>query len=175
MARSHGLTRGMPDKYKNPNVSPDFDFYMLGSNYRSSNLQAYMAWLDFDRAYQFSIEKRSEIMEDIQDGLNPIRFVRFVVWDFEKSNAVCVPLAVPILCHTKEDRVRVEAALKAAGVLTRPIIGGNLLAHTAFKGYGNIDDYPVAKWAHECGFYVGLNKSVTPVMIAKLIKLLNSL
>ena len=175
MARSHGLTRGMPDKYKNPNVSPDFDFYMLGSNYRSSNLQAYMAALDFDRAFQFSIEKRKEIMDEVQEGLCWDIFYPFCTRGYISTRALYVPLAIPILCRLKSDRVRIEAALKAAGVMTRPIIGGTLLAHTAFKGYGNVDDYPVAKWAHECGFYIGLHPKVTPEMVKRVIELLNTL
>lgn len=169
MARSHGLTRGMPEKYKNPNVHPDFDFCLLGSNYRSSNLQAYMAMLDFERALEFSRESRRALFNQLNEGLNRHRYHHFeMAFD-------AIPLAAPILCGTKGERIRAEATLKAHGVMTRPLIGGCLLAHTAFKGHGNMDDFPVAKWSHDCGFYIGLNPTVTPQMVDKVVEILNNI
>lgn len=169
MARSHGLTRGMPEKYKNPSVHPDFDFCLMGSNYRSSNLQAYMAGLDLDRAIQFGLEKRVELFNRLNDHLSIVKYA-----GFEPAGAA-VPLAAPILCRTPELRAKAEAALKSRGVMTRPLIGGCLLAHTAFKGYGDINDFPVAKWSHECGFYIGVNPSVTLWMVDQAVEILNSI
>ena len=173
MARSHGLTRGMPERYKNPKVNADFDFYLMGSNYRSSNLQAYMASLDFARALEFSRTKRLPLLELLHDRLDTAKFARFANdnLDFDLS----VPLAIPILCKTQDLRVRVEAYLKGKGVMCRPLIGGCLLAHTAFKGYGKMADFPVAAWSHDCGLYIGLNKDVTAEMVAELAKELNQL
>ncbi len=169
MARSHGLTRGMPDKYKNPAVNPDFDFYLLGSNYRSSNLQAYMAMLDLDRAWAFSRVARRRLFNAFNEGLDSTKYARFARADD------AIPLAIPILCHTRDQRIKVEATLKAIGVMTRPLIGGLLLVHTAFRGYGNPDDYPVAKWSHECGIYIGLNTTVTLKKVRELVAVLNSI
>ncbi len=61
------------------------------------------------------------------------------------------------------------------GIEHRPIVGGNLLRHTAFKDYGNPDDYPVAQWAHDCGLYIGLHEGVTEKMVVELAKKLNKL
>ncbi len=175
MARSHGLTRGMPARYRNAKVSPEFDFYLLGSNYRSSNLQAYMATLDLARAYQWSMTDRREIFDVLNDALDGDKYRRFQIAVDAEGYGTGVPLAIPILCRSKEQRVKVETYLKANGVMTRPIIGGCLMAHTAFAGYGNIDDYPVAKAAHECGIYVGLHKDLTEDMARELAKELNAL
>lgn len=171
MARSHGLTRGMPDKYKNPDVSPDFDFYLMGSNYRSSNLQAYMGILDFERAYAFSLEKRRIYFEYLNSRLNH-RYVPLSLWTMEQGEYM--PLALPIICRNKEQRVKVEEALKKDGVLTRPLIGGCLLAHTAFKKYGNIDNFPNAVFLHDSAIYIGLNTGVSIEKIKKLVARLNS-
>lgn len=164
MARNHGMTRGMPDSYKNPKVSPDFDFYLMGSNYRSSNLQAYMASLDFERGLALS-DHRKYMFHIFQS----------LAWDGKKSKirlfqngpikGVAVPLAIPIVCEDEAKKNRVEGYLKARGVMTRPIIGGNLLRHTAFAGYGNPEDFPVADHAHHCGLYIGLHKNVTEKMV----------
>jgi len=172
MMRNHGMTRGMPEHYKNPVVNPDFDFYLMGSNYRSSNLQAYMASLDFERAYAFS-EKRQDIMGAFYSTIDPDKYAIFGAEMDARDHSASIPLALPILCHTKEQRVKVEAYLRGRGIGTRPIIGGVLLAHSAFKGYGNPDDFPVAKWSHECGLYCGIHKGVTPEMAEELAEALN--
>ncbi len=172
MARSHGMTRGMPEKYKNKNVSPEFDFYLLGSNFRSSNLQAYMASLDFDRAYNFSFSNRAQLTNLFHNNLNKEKYFEF---NSGRRYMFSCPLAIPILCHTKEQKEKIEKYLKDNGVMTRPIVGGCLLAHTAFKNYGHIDDFPVAKWAHECGIYIGLNQNITKDMIEDLTMELNNI
>lgn len=164
MARNHGMTRGMPDHYKNPNVHPSFDFWMIGSNYRSSNLQAYMASLDFDRAKKFSETKRYKICRVFHSNLNMSKYATMYGLDYYGV----VPLAIPILCRTRDQRIKVETYLKTRGVETRPIIGGCLLAHTAFKGYGDPKDFPNAMWSHQCGLYIGIHQNVTIDMAAKL-------
>ncbi len=175
MARSHGLTRGMPAKYRNPNVSPEFDFYLLGSNYRSSNLQAYMATLDFARAYQFSMTDRRVIFEAFNDALDQNKYRRFQTAVDAEGYGTGVPLALPIMCRDKEQRAKVEAYLKANGVMVRPLVAGCLLSHTAFKGYGDVGDYPVAKWSQEACVYIGIHKDVTPTMARELVEELNAL
>lgn len=169
MARNHGMTRGMPAKYRNFDVNAAFDFHLMGSNYRSSNLQAFMGLLDFDRALRFSEEKRRWIMGIFHSHLDPVKYQRITTtWGM-------VPLAIPILCRDYAQYIEVDSFLKRRGVETRPIIGGCLLAHTAFKGYGNINDFPVAKWSHECGLYIGINQDVTCEMAAELAKELSRL
>lgn len=107
MARNHGMTRGMPDSYKNPKVSPDFDFYLMGSNYRSSNLQAYMAFLDFERGLALS-DHRRRMFEAFQT----------LAWDHKSKirlfhngsvKGTAVPLAIPIVCEDEAKKNRVEA------------------------------------------------------------------
>lgn len=172
MMRSHGLTRGMPEKYKNPNVNQEFDFALIGTNYRSSNLQAYMASLDFGRAVKFSGMRCLLMLEFIRRISSSYRSL-FSLDDL--AGGLTVPLAIPITCRSQDHRREVEKYLKDSGVVTRPIIGGCLLAHTAFKRYGDINDFPIAKELHECGLYVGLNKNVTSDMVKKLAEDLNKI
>ena len=176
MMRSHGLTRGMPEKYKNPNVHPDFDFALLGSNYRSSNLQAYMASLDLERATYFSNVHRLGLLSCFSLALDNTKYSIILSTDkYGLEYFGYCPLALPILSYTKEQRVKAEQFCKDNGIMTRPIIGGCLLEHTPFKKYGNSSDFPVAKWAHDCGFYIGLNQNVTTKMVEELAKDLNKL
>lgn len=172
MARSHGLTRGMPEKYKNPDVSPDFDFYLMGSNYRSSNLQAYMAMLDFERAYKLC-EHRQEVCFYLNLLLDDLKYYNINTPD-ERNDLFC-PLGIPIVSSTVRQKERVEKMLKERGVVTRPLIGGCLLAHTAFRKYGKINDFPNAKFLHERAIYIGLNKDITKEMAIKLVLDLNKI
>jgi len=174
MMRSHGLTRGMPEKYKNPNVSPMFDFALLGSNYRSSNLQAYMASLDFERGTHYSARgHRQKIYNALSINLRVDKFDTCQQVNDNPDDVI--PLAIPIICKDKILKNKVELYCQSNGIETRPIIGGCLLVHTAFKGYGDAKDFPVAMHAHECGFYIGINKNVTEEMAFDLAKELNNL
>lgn len=157
MARNHGMTRGMPDQYKNSLVDPSFDFHLMGSNYRSTNLLAYMCSLDFDRALEFAHERQC-ISEEFSYGLDRTKF--------EVPHGILresIPLSIPIVVRPSQVGLldRVKGYLKANGVEYRPIVGGNLLYQTAFKQYGNPKDFPYADYIHNFGLYVGLHTGVT--------------
>ena len=54
MARCHGLVRGLPkelqETYLNPLVDQRFDFYLLGNNFRNTDIHAFIGMLDLERA-----------------------------------------------------------------------------------------------------------------------------
>lgn len=170
MARNHGMTRGMSNEYKNPKVHPDFDFYLLGSNYRTSNLICYMALLDFDRALAFSKERqRLGCLFYMVLGLDSDNF-EIPVASFAQN---VVPLALPIVVRQDANRPdlmnKVKGYLEAKGVMTRPLIAGWLGAHTAFKKY-NMDpkDFPRSVWLNDNAIYLGLHHKVTSDMVVKI-------
>ena len=173
MARNHGMTRGMDAKYRNLNVNKDFDFYIMGSNYRSTNINAYLGLLDLDRAIKFCNE-RLKIFFEFYNNLDCDKFNIFTHLQGQRD-IDCIPLAIPIICKSRDQKIKVETWLEVKGIKTRPIIGGCLLAHTAFKQYGKAEDYSVALNAHNCGFYIGINKNVTIKMAKNLAKDLNKL
>ena len=53
MARNHGMVRSLPKSaqpsYKNWFVDERFDFNLLGSNFRTTDINAYIGLLDFQR------------------------------------------------------------------------------------------------------------------------------
>jgi len=169
MARNHGMTRGMPDAYKNVDAHPHFDFYLLGSNHRSSNLLAYMASLDFKRALAF-IPKRQAMSAQFTEELDPKLY--------ESPHLAlrnCVPLALPIVCKQSGRIEKVRKLLDKLRVEHRPIVGGNLLKHTAFRGYGKAKQFKRACHIHDNGLYIGLTTGVTTRMVADLACELNRL
>lgn len=177
MARNHGMTRGMPDKYKNSKVHEDFDFYLMGSNYRTSNLICYMALLDFDRALKFSTQRQilSELFYEYLDG-DKFEHPYFCKKDFQNI----VPLAIPIIVKESANRPdlmnKVKGYLKAKGVATRPLIAGWLGYHTCFKKYNlNPNDFPRLVWLNDNAIYLGLHYKVTEKMVIKIAKEISKL
>ena len=169
MARNHGMTRNMPTLYQNPDVDPRFDFYLMGSNHRTTNLAAYMASLDFERALAFA-EKRKQLSLAFSLTLDRNKYEtphRLV--DGE------VPLVLPILCRYSGLIDKVRAKLDELGVESRPIVGGNMLRHTAFGATSHAKAFPRAEHIHDNGVYIGLHKGVTHRMVYELAHELNLL
>lgn len=173
MARSHGMTRGMPDFYKNKNVDPYFDFYMLGSNYRSHNLAAYMGLLDIDRAYKYCTDTdnkncRINVAKTFNDRLN-VNFDN----PHQQKHDDNVPMALPIVLSpiggsTKKHFIHlVKKALEISGIEYRPLVSGNLLRQTAFAKYGKPEDFPNAEWLHHNAVYIGLHHEITNDKVAQ--------
>ena len=184
MARNHGMTRGMPEEYKNPDVDPSFDFNLVGSNYRSTNLIAYMHSLDFDRSLKWSEENRRSISEVFYSNLNSYdgklsKKVYKYLNQHVNSESGHMLLSLPIIRDPKypdkELIQKVKGYLNAAGVGYRGLVGSNLLRHTAFKEYGNPKDYPNADYLHYNSIYIGLHAGITVEMVKELASELSKL
>lgn len=169
MMRSHGMTRGMPAIYRNPDAHPAFDFHLPGSNFRSSDLQAYMGSLTFNRTLAFAAE-RIRLATLFYRSLDRHRYI-----DITMGGPRNPMMALPILPSPtlRDGGKSVKAVLDKLGIEYRPIVGGNLLRHTAFKQYGEAARYPRAQHLHDHGLYVGLHEGVTPDMVLGLAAELN--
>lgn len=180
MARNHGMTRGMPEKYWNKNVDRAFDFYLMGSNYRTSNLACYMASLDFERALKFSEEKRIRISNEFYHNLDLNKFEWPQYENTLYENNKMIPLALPIIVSKRANRPdlinKIKDYLISKGVETRPVVGGFLGAHTTFKKYNlNPKNFPRSIWIHNNGIYIGLHHKITLKMARKLAKEISNL
>ena len=174
MMRNHGMTRGVPERYRNLDVDPLFDFALMGTNFRSSNLLCYLALLDFERSKDFSLECRRGISEEFYHYLDGDKFEKPHIYGINS-----VPLAIPVIvkqsCKDKDLFGKVKGYLYSIGVQYRPIVGGNLLRQTAFEGYGDPKDFPRAEHIHEKGLYLGLNSKITKEMVKELAQELSKL
>lgn len=168
MARNHGMTRGMPEFYKNADVDPRFDFHLMGSNHRTTNLAAYMASLDLERALAFSEDRRNLSMLFTQN----LDLQRFGLPHLHIDGAV--PLALPILAKRSDVISRVKTVLDELKVEWRPIVGGNMLRHTALGMQDQAARFPRAEHIHENGVYIGLHTKATPSMIVEVCDRINS-
>ena len=173
--RSHGLTRelgryNLSKDYKkilsNKLVDPLFDFNVLGNNYRSTNIAAFMGLLDFNKIYDY-IVRRVELYELFSSNLDTSRYL------LPTENIVCrdVPFCLPII--SKKNKLKlIKKHLIEESIEYRPIISGNLLRHTCYKEYDNYKDFKNAEILHKRGLYVGLHNQVKESQIIKLVMVL---
>jgi dTDP-4-amino-4,6-dideoxygalactose transaminase len=168
MIRSHGLTRVLPKENNvrqyieknNPDVDPEFLFYKVGTNYRTTDLNAFFALMDTERYYKY-INQRKETWQ---------YFVSSLPCDYIKPNINIVPFCLPII-NANKDIKELKRNLNKNGWETRPIICF-LPINPAFKEYAGNDTFPNSSFLNKNGFYVGLNKDISKAEIDQLISLL---
>ena len=171
MARNHGMTRSVKDnkKYLNKNVDSRFDFYLLGNNFRNTNINALIGLLDFKRI-NFYINKRISIYNSYA-----YRYSRraFLPKNFE--NRTHVPFCIPVICKNNKNKTKALEFCKKNNIETRPIISGNLLKQTCFKKFGDYKIYKNSEFLDQNGFYVGLHSKVSANNLDKLLNYINNL
>lgn len=172
LARNHGLVRALPNdqksKFSNKDVNERFDFFLLGNNYRNSDIHAMIGRMDLSRAPEY-IESRSDLFnyfcQSIPKGklLLPLEFL----------NRKHVAFSIPIIFLKNVDLSAIIKECEDNLIETRPIISGNLLRQTCYKQFGDYKDFPNSEFLHTNGFYVGLHPKVTKAQIDSLTETIN--
>lgn len=173
MARNHGMTRSLGNvssKYSNPLVDPKFEFQILGNNFRNTNINAYIGTLDFQRVKEYE-EKRIINYIHFLENLDLERFYLPPI----REKCVDYPFALPIICKTKELKVKALGLCDSLKIESRPIISGNLLRQNAFKQYDIYEKFKNSELLNENGFYVGLHNQVKQGQIENLCQGLNNI
>tara|TARA_R100000152_G_C6771301_1_gene197792 strand:+ start:530 stop:1744 length:1215 start_codon:yes stop_codon:yes gene_type:complete len=178
MNRSHGMTRSLkdydidPSPYRNPLVDPSFDFYSEGSNFRATDIEAFIGLLDFKRINDY-IEKRRALYSYFSGKLDNSKFI-LPKFDIGNYN---VPFCLPIISRdTDSNKVtKAKAFCEKNNIEHRQVIGGNMLRQRPYRHMEDHNDFPVAEHIHKYGFYVGLNQQVEESKILNLTDYLNSL
>jgi len=182
MARNHGMTRSVehPAMYRNTEVDARFDFNLLGSNFRNTDIAARIGRLDMARIGWYA-ERRQDLYDLFIDCLGQHgRIFEFI----PKRGCSNVMFAIPIIPQpTPEQSDEERSAFKAAvegycvdeGIETRPIISGNLLAQRCYRQYGNRADYPTSEYIHRFGQYCGLFPSLQEDKVRALAGFINEL
>jgi len=179
--RAHGLTRelknydGTLDAYKrlsNKEVDPLFDFNTLGSNYRMSNIQAYMGKLDFKRAEDYSLVRQG-LYNRFALTLDTNKYILPENYNNRKNVMFSLPIITRAKSKTKFNRVK--TLIKALGIEYRPVISGNLLRQTCYRKFDNYRKFRNAEHIHNYGIYVGLHPKLKDSQVADLAGQLNEI
>lgn len=171
MYRNHGMTRSVINnqKYLNKNVDEKFDFYLLGNNFRNSNIHAFVGLLDFKRKDLYK-QKRIELYNIFKENVKNLIFP-------DNSNAyrTNVPFSIPLIFKKFEDKTKVKRICDDLNIESRPIISGNLLKQTCYRKYDDFNNFPISEFLHNNGFYIGLHSRVNKKHINLLTKNINKI
>jgi CDP-6-deoxy-D-xylo-4-hexulose-3-dehydrase len=154
MARNHGMTRSVSNPiYQNKKVDKLFDFYLLGNNFRNTDINAFIGLLYLDKI-NYHISKRCSLYKEFCNFVSQYEYYTFL------GN---VMFCIPIIAKDSKKYLINDARQFCLEnkIETRPIIAGNLLRQTCLKKYANFLDYPVSEYIHHYGFYVGLYPGLT--------------
>jgi dTDP-4-amino-4,6-dideoxygalactose transaminase len=190
LARAHGLIRNLQpykehfisndwnyyydyEQLYNPLVDYQFDFNVLSSNYRGSDVSAFCGLLDFKRIDK-NKKHRIKIYNLFKDNLDKLRY--YLPQD--RDGYEDVPFCLPIIIrgeHKEERLKRVKDLLDESKIEKRGFVSGNMLRQTVYQKYGNYLDYPNAEILNNFGLYIGLNGKVTESQVLSLVNELNKL
>lgn len=175
--RSHGMVRSLipyglnAKPLMNPKVDPLFDFYSLGSNYRNTDLNAFIGRLDFKRIPMYT-KSRKKMYDLFRKELDSSKF--FLPKDREGSEDS--PFCLPIISKNKNKNF-IDKCRKICNdnhIEYRPIISGFLGYQTCYESYfDSHDNYKNSIDIHENGFYIGLHHGVKEKSIKYITKKLN--
>jgi len=179
MSRNHGMVRSLKTygldtkQFENPMVNNLFDFYLLGDNYRNSDLNAFIGQLDFNRINIYT-KSRKDLFKLFSDGIDKNKFL------IPNGRDKCedVPFCIPIIAKNSNKKVY-DVALKICEEMNieyRPVVSGYLGYQTCYKKYfKSKKEYPNSLYLHNYGFYIGLYHGIKPGDILKLVKILNEI
>ena len=165
--KRYNFSKDYHKELSNRLVDPLFDFNMLGGNYRSTNIAAFMGLLDFDRIYDYVID-RLELYKLYESNLDKSKYM------LPKGKHNDVMFCLPIISKKRKLK-SIKKYLQEQSIEYRPIISGNLLRHTCYKQYDDYKSFKNAEYLHKNGLYVGLHSRVKEAQILKLVDFLNSL
>jgi CDP-4-dehydro-6-deoxyglucose reductase, E1 len=151
MARSHGLVRTLSEKdrkkYRNPDVNEQFDFNILGNNFRNTDIHAMIGLLDLARLETYT-QQRRELSELFTSNLSE-KFAQFKDYSHD-----VILYGFPIIARDGNIEPVIQIC-EEMGIEYRPVISGNLLRQTCYRGYGVPYAFENTDFVHKSGIYIG--------------------
>jgi CDP-4-dehydro-6-deoxyglucose reductase, E1 len=154
-------------------VNQEFNFTLLSSNYRNTDIAAFCSLLDLKKADK-NKQHREVIYNAFWNNIDHIRYHLPEDRPGHKDIAFCLPIIVK--GDEKEIRIeRVKELLRKNEIECRPFISGSMLRHTPYQKYADYKDYPNAEYITHFACYIGLNPSTTVEDVKVLCENLNRL
>jgi CDP-6-deoxy-D-xylo-4-hexulose-3-dehydrase len=159
--RAHGWIRERSDREQmarlHPDIDPRFLFLHHGYNVRPTEVQAAFGIHQLPRLAA-EVDRRVRIVEDWRAFITRERLGMDL--PVPAKGDVASWFGVPLFLREelKKDRAAVVDALSAAGVETRPIMGGNFAEQPAAKRHGFLQTGTLtqAEFVNRRGLYIGI-------------------
>lgn len=130
-----------------------YHFKTIGHSFRATELEAAIALPQLE-TLKTNIKARVENAKILTAGLKPFADkLQLPKCPHNRSHAL---MMYPIILLRGHDKWPLIAHLEKAGIETREMLP--LTNQPCYKGRFNEDDYPVAKWINQQGFYVGCSQ-----------------
>lgn len=175
LARAHGLLRN----YKSYNIKTDgvhnklvdeqFDFQILSSNYRNTDIGAYLGILDWKRIDYYK-SRRIDLYLLFNSLINKEKYYLPPIQEEKLDVAFCLPI---ISKHSKSKEIK--DLLRANGIECRSFISGNMLRQLPYQQYGDYKDYSNAEYLNNNAIYCGLRPDIKEYEIEELCEILNNI
>lgn len=171
MCRNHGLTRSLadPSAIRNDLVNEKYDFFMLGNNFRNSDINAFIGSLDFKRVPLY-MQRRKDLYNLYLQNLDYEHNLPKINNDFDHC-----PFCLPISLKSHDQVKEFENYCLEKGIEFRPLISGNLLRQTCYSKFGDYLNYKNSELIHNNFCYVGLHAKVKESQILELCKTINTI
>ena len=161
LKRSHGLARELPPEMhagiaaKYPDIDFKFLFLTDGTNFRSTELNAVLGMKqlarldDFIRIRNRNFRRYVAACSRYPDDL--------ITLDGKEVSS----FAFAFLFKDGKKKAAFQQAIGAAGIESRPLIGGNLMRQPFLRKHYRPAEFPNADFLHDNAFYIGNNQFVT--------------
>ena len=142
-------------------VDHKYVFTNLGYNLKPLDIQGAMGNVQlskFDKIHDLR-RNHKERIEKIFSKIEGIKQVKVY------KDAHVSWFGVPIICETNELKDNLVKHLELNGIQTRNYFAGNILIHSAYKEYGNWEEYPNSNEVLRKVFFVGCSPHYTNEVI----------
>jgi CDP-6-deoxy-D-xylo-4-hexulose-3-dehydrase len=138
-------------------IDHKYVFNRIGYNLKPLDLQAAIG-IEQLKKLDFICQKRKSNLDKIlsifQKNLNSLRSVNV----FDKTH--WVPFGVPLICKSKEEKMKLVNYLENNGIQTRNYFAGNLLMHKGYKYLDNYKNYPESNKVLDLVFFIGCSPTI---------------
>jgi len=132
-------------------IDHKYVFNRIGYNLKPLDLQGAIG-LEQLKKLDFICEQRKSNFNKIAlifKKLNNIKTVKIL------NQTEWVPFGVPLICDSKENKLKLVSYLESNGIQTRNYFAGNLLMHKGYKYLDNYKNYPESNKVLDLVFFIG--------------------
>jgi dTDP-4-amino-4,6-dideoxygalactose transaminase len=155
---NHGLSyndlSAQEKRYDPWKLHRDFTFERIGHSFRLTELETAIGLAQLDDLPQI-IAKRIDNARYLSNGLRQ----DFLQLPIKRENTSHAWMMYPLVCKQDGIRDKLVRHLNEHGIETRRMLP--LVSQPVYKGLWNPDDYPVARWIDDNGFYIGCHQDLT--------------
>lgn len=157
---NHGMSyddlSGSENGFTPTKLRRDFVFDRIGHSFRISEMEAALGLAQL-QDWRTIIGKRMLNADYLIERLTP--FEDRLQLPAIRPHTEHAFMMMPLVCKQPGVRDRLTRHLEQHGIETRRMLP--LTCQPVYRSWCNEDDYPVAKWINENGFYLGIHQSLT--------------